>query len=75
FVQNLRKEYSFALSDHLDTNLSKGCKEIKKFVFFGVCLGRHIPRIARRVDASIYVVMESNLGTFRRSLFTVGYTI
>ena len=74
-VQNLMKEYSFALNDHLDTYLNKRYKEIKKFVFFGVFLGRHIPRIAQKIDASIYLVIESNLEIFRLSLFTVDYTI
>lgn len=74
-AQNFMKEYSFALNDYLDTYINKRYKTIKKFVFFGVFLGRHIPRIAQKIDASIYLVIESNLEIFRLSLFTVDYTI
>lgn len=74
-AQNFMKEYSFALNDYLDTYINKRYKSIKKFVFFGVFLGRHIPRIAQKIDASIYLVIESNLEIFRLSLFTVDYTI
>ena len=41
----------------------------------GTLLGRHIPRIAQKVDAKMYLVLERNLEIFRLSLFTVDYTL
>ncbi len=41
----------------------------------GTLLGRHIPRIAKKIDARSYLVLERNLEIFRLSLFTVDYTI
>ena len=41
----------------------------------GTLLGRHIPKIAEKVNAEIYLVCERNLEIFRLSLFTVDYTI
>ena len=38
-------------------------------------MGRHIPKIAQKVDADMYLVLERNLEIFRLSLFTVDYTI
>ncbi|WP_323652125.1 motility associated factor glycosyltransferase family protein [Aliarcobacter butzleri] len=54
---------------------NKSLKEIRKFIFFGTLLGRHIPRIAEKINASAYLVLERNLEIFRLSLFTVDYTI
>lgn len=50
-------------------------KKIEKFIFLGTLLGRHIPRIAQKVDAEAYLVLERNIEIFRLSLFTVDYTI
>lgn len=67
-------EYSKITNDFL-TNRKRRLKNIKKFIFMGTLLGRHIPRIARKIDAKIYLVLERNLEIFRLSLFTVDYTI
>jgi hypothetical protein len=67
-------EYSKITNDFL-TNRKRRLKDIKKFIFMGTLLGRHIPRIARKIDAKIYLVLERNLEIFRLSLFTVDYTI
>jgi len=67
-------EYSNVLKDFLD-NKKKRLKKVKKFIFLGTLLGRHIPRIADKVDAEMYLVLERNLEIFRLSLFTVDYTI
>ncbi|PUE64468.1 motility associated factor glycosyltransferase family protein [Arcobacter caeni] len=67
-------EYANALNDFLEKN-KKGVKKIKKFIFLGTLLGRHIPRIAKKVDAKVYLILERNLEIFRLSLFTVDYTI
>ena len=67
-------EYANALEDFLDSK-NKKIKKIKKFIFIGTLLGRHIPRIAEKIDAKAYLVLERNLEVFRLSLFTVDYTI
>jgi len=67
-------EYANITGDFL-TNRKKRLKNIDKFIFIGTLVGRHIPRIANRVDARIYLVLEKNLEIFRLSLFTVDYTI
>ena len=67
-------KYSNALEDFLDAK-EKKLKKIEKFIFLGTLLGRHIPRIAEKIDAKAYLVLERNLEVFRLSLFTVDYTI
>ncbi|QNM88301.1 6-hydroxymethylpterin diphosphokinase MptE-like protein [Aliarcobacter cryaerophilus] len=67
-------EYSKITNDFL-INRKRRLKDIKKFIFMGTLLGRHIPRVARKIDAKIYLVLERNLEIFRLSLFTVDYTI
>ena len=67
-------EYANALVDFLDSK-NKKIKKIIKFIFIGTLLGRHIPRIAEKIDAKAYLVLERNLEVFRLSLFTVDYTI
>ncbi|HJE03667.1 MAG TPA: DUF115 domain-containing protein, partial [Aliarcobacter thereius] len=72
-VEDARK-YIDVTGDFVD-NRKNRLKEVKKFIFIGTLLGRHIPKIARNVDANIYLVLEKNLEIFRLSLFTVDYTI
>ena len=67
-------EYSKITNDFL-INRKRRLKDIKKFIFMGTLLGRHIPRIAKKIDAKTYLVLERNLEIFRLSLFTVDYTI
>lgn len=67
-------EYSNCLNDFLETS-KKRLKKIRKFIFLGTLLGRHIPKIAQKVDANMYLVLERNLEIFRLSLFAVDYTI
>lgn len=67
-------QYSSALEDFLDAK-NKKLKKIEKFIFIGTLLGRHIPKIAEKIDAKAYLVLERNLEIFRLSLFTVDYTI
>lgn len=66
--------YTEVTSDYL-TVKKKRLKEIKKFIFLGILTGRHVPRIANKVNAEIYLVCERNLEIFRLSLFTVDYTV
>jgi len=67
-------EYANITGDFL-INRKKRLKKIDKFIFIGTLVGRHIPRIAERINARIYLVLEKNLEIFRLSLFTVDYTI
>lgn len=67
-------EYSSYLKDFVDKK-NKKFKKINKFIFLGTLLGRHIPRIAKKLNAKIYLVLERNLEIFRLSLFTVDYTV
>ena len=73
-TRNSTFEYSDTLNDFLEKG-KKRIKKIKKFIFLGTLLGRHIPKIAQKVDADMYLVLERNLEIFRLSLFTVDYTI
>lgn len=67
---NDAQEYKNMLEKAVLAN--KSLKEIRKF---GTLLGRHIPRITEKINASAYLVLERNLEIFRLSLFTVDYTI
>ena len=73
-TRNSTFEYSDTLKDFLE-NRKKRLKKVRKFIFLGTLLGRHIPKIAQKVDANMYLVLERNLEIFRLSLFTVDYTI
>lgn len=67
------KEYQKVIKN---TNFKQNrLKSINKLVFGGVLLGRHIPRIAKKVNAKFYFVFEKNLEIFRLSLFTVDYKV
>ena len=67
-------EYENILKDSL-LGSKKKLKKISKFIFLGTLLGRHIPKIAKKVDSNLYLVLEKNLEIFRLSLFTVDYSI
>lgn len=71
---NDMQEYTNITKDYLE-NRNKKIKKIKKFIFLGTLLGRHIPEIAKKIDAEVYLVCERNLEIFRLSLFTVDYTV
>ncbi|MDY3203744.1 MAG: DUF115 domain-containing protein [Arcobacter sp.] len=73
-TSNQMQEYKNITKDYLE-NRKKRLKEIKKFIFLGTLLGRHIPRIANKINAKLYLVLEKNLEIFRLSLFTVDYTV
>lgn len=69
------QEYTNITKDYIDHIDKKKFKKINKFIFIGTLLGRHIPKIAEKIDADLYLVLEKNLEIFRLSLFTVDYTI
>ncbi|MGJ0357009.1 6-hydroxymethylpterin diphosphokinase MptE-like protein [Aliarcobacter cryaerophilus] len=70
---NDMSEYSKLLKDSLEDK--KKLKYINKFIFLGTLLGRHIPKIEKKIDADLYLVLERNLEIFRLSLFTTDYSI
>ena len=67
-------EYTSVLDDFMDKD-SKKLKRIDKFIFLGTLLGRHIPKIAEKINAKTYLILERNLEIFRLSLFVVDYKI
>ncbi len=73
-TQNDMFQYANILNEFLEKK-EKKIKKIEKFIFLGTLLGRHIPKIAKKINAQIYLVLERNLEIFRLSLFTVDYTI
>ena len=72
-TQNNIFEYVEIMKDF--SKIKKRIKRIKKFIFLGTLLGRHIPKIADKINAEIYLVLERNLEIFRLSLFVVDYTL
>ena len=48
-------------------------KQIDKFIFLGVGLGLHLPKIIKKFDLQIVLIVEDNLELFRLSLFTIDY--
>ncbi|MBP6714811.1 motility associated factor glycosyltransferase family protein [Aliarcobacter cryaerophilus] len=67
-------EYTSTLNGRLNQK-KRTFKKLEKFIFLGTLLGRHIPKIANKVNSSAYLVLERNLEIFRLSLFTVDYTV
>ena len=68
---NDMSEYSNLLKDSLEDK--KKLKRVSKFIFLGTLLGRHIPKIEKKINADLYLVLERNLEIFRLSLFTTDY--
>ena len=73
-TQNDIWEYTNITKDFLEDR-KRNLKKIEKFIFLGTLLGRHIPKIAKKINSEVYLVLERNLEIFRLSLFTVDYTI
>lgn len=68
------KEYSIIFNKKT-TDYTKQFKYIEKFIFVGTLLGTHIPKIANKLKANVYLICENNLEIFRLSLFTTDYTL
>ncbi len=49
-------------------------KHIYKFIFLGVGLGVHITEVHKKINASMYMIIEDNLEIFRLSLFVTKYS-
>lgn len=67
-------EFQEILKDDLSTYNRKKLNNIDKFIFIGTLLGRHIPKILKKVNAKNFFVCERNLEIFRLSLFIVDYS-
>jgi hypothetical protein len=74
YTSNKMQDYKNITKENIEDK-KKRFKKIDKFIFLGTLLGRHIPKIAEKIDAKIYLVLEKNLEIFRLSLFTVDYKI
>lgn len=72
-AHNMTIEYSRLLNDYVDTHKDKKYKNIVKFTFIGIFLGRHIPQIVEKIDPKLCLIIENNLEIFRLSLFTISY--
>lgn len=73
-TNNQMKAYQKITKDFPDGN-KKRLKRVNKLIFAGTLLGRHIPKIANKLDAKLYLVFERNLEIFRLSLFCVDYSV
>jgi hypothetical protein len=67
-------DFTEVLKDDLSTYNHKKLKNIDKFIFIGTLLGRHIPKILKKINAKNFFVCERNLEIFRLSLFIVDYS-
>ena len=67
-------DFTKVLKDDLSTYNCKKLKNIDKFIFIGTLLGRHIPKLLKKINAKNFFVCERNLEIFRLSLFTVDYS-
>lgn len=56
-------------------NKKKKIKLCNKFIFVGTLLGRHIPKIVKKLSTVNHFVCESNLEIFRLSLFVCDYSL
>jgi len=56
-------------------NKEKKLKSINKFIFVGSLLGRHIPKIVKKLSTTNHFVCEENLEIFRLSLFVCDYSL
>lgn len=58
---------------HKNIDDSTHMKELDKFIFLGVGLGFHIPKVIEKYDLQVVLIVEDNLELFRLSLFTIDY--
>ena len=49
-------------------------KQVNKFIFLGLGLAIHLPKMVKKVAAQTYFIVEDNLEIFRLSLFVTDYT-
>jgi len=47
--------------------------EMEKFIFIGLGLALHLPKIIKKTDARLILLIEDNIELFRLSLFTCDY--
>jgi len=58
-------------SSNVDSSMHMN--EIQKFIFIGLGLALHLPKIIKKTDAKLILVIEDNVELFRLSLFTCDY--
>ncbi|MFA9373011.1 MAG: 6-hydroxymethylpterin diphosphokinase MptE-like protein [Poseidonibacter sp.] len=66
---NIKKELNYTIDRE-----AKRISHIDKFMFIGTLLGRHIPKILKKIKAKTFFVCENNLEIFRLSLFVCDYS-
>ncbi len=67
----------YEIKKELNYNIDRETKRIShidKFMFIGTLLGRHIPKILKKIKAKNFFVCENNLEIFRLSLFVCDYS-
>lgn len=67
----------FKIKEELDYKIdreNRRINKIDKFMFIGTLLGRHIPKIMKKINAKTFFVCENNLEIFRLSLFVCDYS-
>ncbi|MDD2448210.1 MAG: DUF115 domain-containing protein [Sulfurimonas sp.] len=58
-------------SSNVDSSMHMN--EIQKFIFIGLGLALHLPKIIKKTDAKLILIIEDNIELFRLSLFTCDY--
>ncbi|MCF6331266.1 MAG: DUF115 domain-containing protein [Sulfurimonas sp.] len=56
-----------------NVNSSMHMDEIHKFIFLGIGLGLHLPKIIKKTGATLVLIVEDDIELFRLSLFTCNY--
>ena len=56
-----------------NVNSSMHVKEIHKFIFLGLGLALHLPKIIKKTGANLVLIVEDDIELFRLSLFTCNY--
>ena len=56
-----------------NSDSSSEMQSIKKFIFFGTGLGTHITEIDKKINATVYLIVEDDIELFKLSLFATKY--
>ncbi|SFV50792.1 hypothetical protein MNB_SM-4-453 [hydrothermal vent metagenome] len=60
------------INTHQESN--KDMLKIEKFIFFGLGLAQHIQEVDKKIQSSVYLLVEDNLELFKLSLFVTPYS-
>lgn len=58
-------------TENIDSSMNMN--QIDKFIFIGVGLALHLPKIIKKTSAGVILIIENNIELFRLSLFTCNY--